>query len=492
MPKLSRLNQVFILEVILFVLIVTSIVPRWCAFILAGILILYTILAPLEDAVILFVRSIPLFIALPITQHFDNFNTWRILALLIFLRWAWKEATNRLSSKASRSATGASEQGGILAKINARFAESLLGALLLISLFSVLVAGDKHLAILRIIYFINLSFVPIVIYHLDIKDRIMRNIAIPVLIAAAVGFIQLILTYFIDIYQFIGFWGEGIQCRQFGMEWCYIATHVGNTWFAYFGEQLSLRVFSLFTDSHTFPIFLLLGLPSLFLLKSESTRKKYWWVAIAFVYLAIILSGTRGIWAASLGVFIWALLLWLWFKKPIPTAKSLALFFALFIIAWPIFNSPQFLLAHGGFGHRIKSVFDFDETSNKARIAIWKASVVSISHHPVLGVGIGNFPVVLSENLELSKAGSSAHNLYLHIAAEMGIFALLAFLWFMVMVMRRLYSLSGVYFESMLLFLPWVFVYVLTDVALFDERAFLITATVIALILSYGTTTRQY
>lgn len=77
----------YVVEVILFFLIIFGTVPRWFAFVLAAFLILYTLLSSLEDATVMFVRSIPLFIALPITQSFDNMNTWRIIALIIFLRW---------------------------------------------------------------------------------------------------------------------------------------------------------------------------------------------------------------------------------------------------------------------------------------------------------------------------------------------------------------------------------------------------------------------
>ena len=448
------LNHVFVAELVLFFLIIFGVVPRQFAFALAGILIVYSLLASTEDATVLFVRSIPLFIALPITQNFDNFNTWRIIAIIIFIKFLIFNFKFSIKSKFS----------------------ILLIILLAIAILSVFVAQDQIIAIKRIIYFINLSLVPIVIYYLPNRERILRNLAVPAIIVTVFGFFQLILTYFVDIYQFMDIFGNGIQCRQFGMEWCRIVTFKGNTWFAYYGEQLSLRMFSLFTDSHTFPVFLLLSLPALYALKS-----RWKWLIISFIFLAIILSGTRGIWAASIPIALLAIL----FRKRVP-ARSLIIFFALFFVAWPIFNSPQFLLAHGDFRHRIKSVFDFDETSNKARIAIWKASIVSIRHHPFLGVGIGNFPVVLRENLELSKAGSSAHNLYLHVAAEMGIFALAALIWFLWLVIHKLYALRFTLYDPYLLFLPWVLLYVLTDVALFDERAFLITATVIALILSSG------
>lgn len=477
MQKISKLNQAFVLELVLFVLIVLSVVPRWFALVLAGILILYTLFASLEDAVILFVRSIPFFIALPITASFDSFNTWRIIALILFLKWLWlRQPWDWIRSWRHSKYVW------------------VLGIVTLCAVLSVLVAHDRGASINRLIYFANLTMVAIVVAHLAIGERVAKNLAIPVLLATLVGFIQLALTYFIDIYQFIGFWGEGIQCRQFGNHWCYIATHVGNTWFAYFGVQRSLRLFSLFTDSHTFPIFLLLGLPSIFLLKSQSTRRWLWWLAIAAVYLVIILSGTRGIWAASVGVVLWSLILFLFFKKPNAASRSLVIFFLMFAIAWPIFTSPQFLLSHGGlFRHRVKSIFDIRETSNKDRIAIWKASVISIQHHPALGVGIGNFPIVLGERQEQANAGSSAHNLYLHVAAELGIAALLALLYFLWLIIKKLFSTDGVYFQALLLFVPWVFIYVLTDVTLFDERAFLMTSIVFALIISYGKdSARQY
>lgn len=475
MQKISKINLVYILELLLFTLIVLSVLPRAFAFALALLLVGYTIFTTLENSVVLFVRSIPFFIALPITSSFDSLNTWRIVAIVIFLKWLYvKRPWNYIASWRHSRIFWA------------------LGLLVVCACASLIMAHDRGASINRLIYFANLSMIGIVIVHLasempDFAKRIIKNLAVPVLLAAAVGFIQLALTYFIDIYQFIGFWGEGIQCRQFGNEWCYIATHVGNTWFAYFGDQRSLRVFSLFTDSHTFPIFLLLGMPSLFVLKSQSKRKYLWWLAIAATYLIEILSGTRGIWAASIGVVLGILILRIFFKRRLIPARSLFIFFAMFALAWPIFTSPQFLLAHGGlFRHRVKSIFDFTETSNKDRIAIWKASISSIQYHPVLGVGIGNFPIVLRERQELSKAGSSAHNLYLHVAAEMGLVALIALIWFFWQIICKLYANSeDIYMGSMLLYLSWILIYVLTDVALFDERAFLMISTVFALIISY-------
>ena len=173
----------------------------------------------------------------------------------------------------------------------------------------------------RIIYFVNLSLVPVVVWSLLRQGRVtaeqvIRNLAIPTMVVVAVGFIQLASTYLFDVYQFMRVWGEQIQFRQFGWQWSEIAVRVGNTWLAYYGDQLSLRVFSLFPDSHSFPTFVLLGIPALLAVATgpiiriaASTPLKrlvrtyasmsILWVPAAF--LAAILSGTRGIcaWCAA-------------------------------------------------------------------------------------------------------------------------------------------------------------------------------------------------
>ena len=114
-----------------------------------------------------------------------------------------------------------------------------------------------------------------------------------------------------DIFQFVDFWGGVVERNLFGNAWAETAVRA-NTWFAYFGDQLSLRMFSIFPDSHSFPIFLLLGLPAIFALAIRKivekdsnlgamlgTRASLLVVFIPIMFLAAILSGTRGIWAAG-------------------------------------------------------------------------------------------------------------------------------------------------------------------------------------------------
>jgi len=514
---MKLINKIFILQLVLFGFIITGLLPRETSILLAIGLAIYVILASIEDATIFFVRSIPFFIAIPITANYDNLNVWRILSIILFLKLAHVTGLKYF----------------IKIKDFSRYSK-LLMILLVFAGLSIIPAIDKGEAVKRVIYFVNLSLVGMVVYYLtqnnqEFTKRLIRNIAIPTIIVTIVGFIQLASTYFIDIYQFMRIWGEGIQMRQFGVLWSDIAVRLGNTWFAYYGDQLSLRVFSLFPDSHSFPQFILLGLPALLaialqkvtnsstysgqvyqlsvtslktMIKTRANMSILWVVA---VMLMAILSGTRGIWAASIGVLviIGGVIYWMNRTRTTDYHKNIfkyislymTVFYLLFAVAYPIFVSPQFLLSKGDwglFGSRIRSIIDFGETSNSQRIEIWKASLESIKQHPLLGVGIGNFPVVLKQNIFLARAGSSAHNIYLHIAAEMGILALVTAIWFLWLVFKKSYDnfISAQdpflvsYFGATILFVPWVLIYSLTDVALFDERAFLLFVTTVSLILS--------
>ncbi len=517
MKRFFTLNAVFAVYLVMFVTIISGFAPRWTALVAVMLLAVWMLLRPLEDGVLFFVRTIPLFIALPLTASYDNLNMWRPLSLILFFRFLIQPSTRAVLMQTARDASSRP-----LVWLKEHPVARRLGILLLFAALSLIGAQYPATGIKRVIYFVNLSLVPIFVWSLLrqgrlASERVIRNLAIPTIIVTIAGFIQLASTYIIDVYQFMQLWGEQIQLRQFGTQWSYIAVNVGNTWLAYYGNQLSLRMFSLFPDSHSFPTFLLLGIPALLAVATgpilrvadslplRRLVRTYASISIVWVpaaFLAAILSGTRGIWAASIGVLaLVPIFLWLMRRFHIDPvrrrvfaygASYLAVFFLLFAVAWPIFISPQFLVGKGDLGmfaRRIRSVIDFGETSNALRLAIWKSSVISIAHHPLLGVGIGNFPVVLQQDIQLARAGSTAHNLYLHVAAEMGVIAAIEVIALLLGVLssawRWFASARGpslVYAAALLLYLPWVYAYVLTDPIIFDERVYLMFATTLALV----------
>ena len=72
-------------EIIFILLMVFGIFPREASLFITGLLVFYFIFSPLEDSLWVFIASIPLFVALPISENFDTLASWRILSIVLFL-----------------------------------------------------------------------------------------------------------------------------------------------------------------------------------------------------------------------------------------------------------------------------------------------------------------------------------------------------------------------------------------------------------------------
>ena len=507
------INTIFLIEIAVVFLVAFGVIPRSTILGLAILIGLFVLWADLETTTAFFVRSMPVFVAIPLTPYFDSFNIWRVASGLIFLKWFFAE------KKLTQIKTSYRKMASNLNFQEYRMSFFTL-VILVFSLFSLIVADDLIGGIKRIIYFTNLSLIGFVVHDLvwkkpEIARNLVKNILLSGIIVAIAAVAQLASAYLVSIYEFMDFWAGSVQLGFYGSVWSQTAQEA-NTWFAYFGPQLSLRIFSTLPDSHSFPIFMLLAIPALLafsltkvfqtgqvsrLKKLVKTRASLLVILIPIFFLLTILSGTRGIWLAVLGPIV-TLPFLLKLSRNISDKnilKYLSLFFILFIMlfptAYPIFGSDQFQIKKTGseiLTKRIRSILDLEETSNNGRIAIWKASIASIIKRPLLGVGIGNFPVVLSQETEYAKAGSSAHNLYLTIAAEIGILGLLATLGILLLILKggltvfwsSTNTFNKIYSASFVLYTIWVLFYSLTDAALFDERAFLIFAVNSAIILA--------
>ena len=298
-----------IVHAILFVLVVVGILPRSIVPWWTVALVAWALWADPKVSTIFFATAIPLFIAIPVTANFDNFNMWRLVSVAIAARWLFTNGHLHLTWQAIRSWPSRFKKMPVATG---------LVVLVVLAVLSVGVAPDHAAALKRIIYFANAALVPLVVFALARDDRQWRHtlvsgIAWSAVIVIIAGIVQLISTYLIDVYTFMVVWGEGIQLRQFGSQWSSIAVHQGNTWLAYYGDQLSLRVFSLFPDSHSFPVYVLLALSDIAAIALEpvwnaggtlwtrlGTRARVSVLWLVTGLLLAVLSGTRGIWAAAI------------------------------------------------------------------------------------------------------------------------------------------------------------------------------------------------
>lgn len=98
---------------------------------------------------------------------------------------------------------------------------------------------------------------------------------------------------------------------------------------------------------------------------------------------------------------------------------------------------------------RIKTIYNLDYGSNKARIHIWEASLEMFKDHPLIGVGPSNWKK-LAREYYFPKIGKvwygtygHAHNSYLTWLSECGIIGLLLFLSFWFLVVWRLLTVKS-------------------------------------------------
>lgn len=101
------------------------------------------------------------------------------------------------------------------------------------------------------------------------------------------------------------------------------------------------------------------------------------------------------------------------------------------------------LLAPGNFGLRVLSIFipglDESGSSNQRRELLERSIIVTLRNP--WGIGIGNFPIVGIQNLV-------SHNAYTQVSAELGLFGLAAYLFFIISPFRKLVAIDSIQFAK--------------------------------------------
>ncbi len=492
-----------------------GVVEREAVFFVTAILVIFTALRPLDEGLTLFILSIPFFFALPFSGSFDSMANWRILSAILFLRYMmemWRPYGYRVT--------------------NLRFLLRdsyfvLRGSKLFWAAFvflgwgflSAIFAPYPVVGIKKVIFLGNIfALFPVVRYAMrkGFMAQGLSAIRYTLYTVLGVGFLQLVSLFFIPLEHFWRFWAGHVIPVFYGYNLGELL-QTSNTWFAFGGDGPPLlRMFSVFPDSHSFAMFVMLGLVVLitnYLASSHRLKmlnSKFWHVApVVLAFLALIFSGSRGVWVSAVltALIVGAGYLWLRRREAVqyPPFQDLALktlsFFLLFgVLFLPAsFVSSLSQRAQGAKADsfaslkRVKSITDLEEISNRSRLQIWKAALDTVVRYPVFGVGFGNFSVALGEDIGASRRGASAHNLYLDLAGEMGILGLVLFAVFTVTLFWRIAKniFSGsqdrasiVLSITFFVYIAWVLGYSFFDVVLFNDKV-LILATILSA-LAYG------
>lgn len=184
-------------------------------------------------------------------------------------------------------------------------------------------------------------------------------------------------------------------------------------------DEVAARVGSTFENPNFYAEYLVLLVPiglALILGSRGVLRRLIIGGSTLFIFAGLILTYTRGSWmATAIGIVLMSLLteawlFWVW-----------AGLFAVALVAAP------------GVASRFASITNVTGGTAGFRMKLWKIAGGIIREHPLIGIGIGNYYDAFTEYIfrhpEMSVGWViyGAHNSYLTIMAETGIFGILSF-----------------------------------------------------------------
>lgn len=190
-----------------------------------------------------------------------------------------------------------------------------------------------------------------------------------------------------------------------------------------------------------------LSFPAAFLLSAITQPVQHRWWAVGLLGLfaiAILASFVRGAWLGFLVLILYLL---------VRQRAALSFRFA-FILSLTVLIGLSAMLIFGLqalIQERWETLFDIRYVANESRIDRWMAAISMWLSSPFFGVGLGCYPDLHYRHVYYVRSFEAeqhmgAHNLYLEILAELGVFGLLAFLLLIVgflLETRRIYRLAS-------------------------------------------------
>ncbi len=182
--------------------------------------------------------------------------------------------------------------------------------------------------------------------------------------------------------------------------------------------------------------------------RSKSVFKSFFLIfSFGLVMLMVVRTASRG---SMLCVILSLLLVWALVLRDSMKARVIGIVFAAAIVV-------AILVAPGIFWARLSSIWDPEsyatssvaernaqhsaEQSTNQREGLLRRSIIVTLQHPILGVGVGNFPIVSGTLTGNAQEWKGTHNSYTQVSSEAGIPALLLFvglMFFSVRSMRRI------------------------------------------------------
>ena len=232
---------------------------------------------------------------------------------------------------------------------------------------------------------------------------------------ALIGLIQFLAQFVFGLEKVYGFWALSIVPVFSGFNFGALILAYPS-WLVNISGQTIMRGFSLFSDPHIFSLYLGLILPLAITLYLISVNyKKLLFAVCCLPFAGLALSFVRGAYLALIAAFL--VLAWLLWKEL--NSKKIAILLLLSLLIFFIPGTP--------ISARFYSTFNLTEGSNVGRLEMWQSAGQLSREHLWLGLGLGNYSLSIDPDFEYRNP-ATAHNFYLDLFSEIGIFALIIWL----------------------------------------------------------------
>ena len=192
-----------------------------------------------------------------------------------------------------------------------------------------------------------------------------------------------------------------------------------------------IRLTSTFWWPNPFAGYLLFSLPLAlywFLKSGKELKKKLLpGLVLVLIFASFILTGSRG---AFLSILLVAPAFY-FFRKP--SKKDIVSILLILLLSAILIAGINFLKQDGfRFASHAKKSFTDSDLSSSIRLNYWRGSWEIFKDYPVFGSGLGTFGTIYPQyQKEPISAGKYAHNLYLEMLSESGMFVLILFIIFL-------------------------------------------------------------
>jgi len=290
---------------------------------------------------------------------------------------------------------------------------------LILASFSLIGAENIVWGLRKIVFF--LSIFPLYFLVTALVDNWLKIKKIIFALAGGAGLIALI-----GLGQFIAPFIFGLDKTYQFWAWQIVPVFSGfnfgalilaySSWLVNVDGHTILRTFSLFSDPHMFSFYLGLILPLVVVLLGVSKKHlPILYILYFLLFIVLLLTFTRGAYFAIMVTFlVLAGLFWQYLK-----AKKIALLLCLSLLIFIIPITP--------IADRFYSSFDMSDGSNVGRLEMWQQAGLAGLERPWQGVGLGNYSLLIDPGFGYRNP-ITAHNLYLDIFSEIGVFTLIVWL----------------------------------------------------------------